>query len=45
MERLITLLNESAQARGYNNWHELQYDLGKNYADQLKQDLMKERNI
>ncbi|MFP7242374.1 hypothetical protein [Pediococcus pentosaceus] len=45
MEGLIDFLDESAQARGYNNWRELQYDLGKNYADQLKKDLMKEQNI
>lgn len=37
-------LDKCAQARGYKNWRELQYDLGKNYADQLRKDLTEEVN-
>lgn len=32
-------LDKEAQARGYKNWRELEYDYGKNYANELKQSL------
>lgn len=32
-------LDTEAKARGYKNWRALEYDYGKNYAEQLKKDL------
>ncbi|MGX7050610.1 hypothetical protein ACWN56_05270 [Weissella viridescens] len=32
-------LDKEAKARGYENWSDLEYDYGKNYANELKQSL------